>query len=88
MTDLTISTALAILHKAYLKDTNSKTFDMRDFEFWNGNKQFTKVNPLLLALQFTTLSEKEMAAKVLIQETGQSVLENDVAFMLELLKTE
>jgi hypothetical protein len=81
-----ITTALAILCKAYLKFANLKTYDLRCFEFWNGNKCFTKLKPLLLSVQFAELTEAEEEAKQVLINSKLEILEQDINFLLELLK--
>lgn len=81
-----LQVANAKLHKAYLRENNIRTYDMRSFEFWNGNTQFTKIKHLLNALTFANLTEEEQEAKAVIEASETTQIENGLEFIIELLK--
>lgn len=81
-----IQVANAKLHKAYLRTNNIKTFDMRDFEFFDKGVQFTKIKHLLRALEFANLTDAEKEAKILIESQNLDKIENGWDFGRELLR--
>lgn len=80
------SIATAILGKAYLVSRNIPKFDLRCFEYTNGNKRFTKIDALLEATKFLNLSEKEEEARTCLQNAKIKAVENDTDYVKELLK--
>ncbi|MGD1843294.1 MAG: hypothetical protein ACFB0B_20740 [Thermonemataceae bacterium] len=74
------------LYKAYKRINNLETFDLRAFEYFDGKKQFTKVAPLLRALNFAELTAEEQKAKNLIEKSNVSKIENGLEFVKELLR--
>lgn len=86
MENSNLQIANAKLHKAYLRENRIKTYDMRSFEFWNGNTQFTKIKHLLNALTFANLTEEEQEAKAVIEASQTTQIQNGLEFIIELLK--
>lgn len=86
MENSSLQIANAKIHKAYLRENKINTYDMRSFEFWNGNTQFTKIKHLLNALTFANLTEEEQEAKSIIEVSGVTQIENGLEFVMELLK--
>ena len=76
----------AILHKAYLKINNIQTYDMRSFEFWNKNDQYTKIPMLLTALSIFPLSQEEKQAYEILKNSEVKAVQNGVDFVKELIK--
>lgn len=76
----------AILHKAYLRINNIHTYDMRSFEFWNKNDQYTKIPSLLTALSIFPLSQEEKQAYETLKNSEVMAVQNGIDFVKELIK--
>jgi transcriptional regulator with XRE-family HTH domain len=85
MENSTLEIANAKLHKAYLRENNISTYDMRSFEFWDKGVQFTKIKHLLNALSCTNLTEEEKQARDLVLASGVDRIENGLEFIKQLI---
>jgi len=60
--------ALGIICRAYLKQTNAKTYDLRSFEYQSGNDTVVKVDSLIRLINPNQLSEAEKEAYNLLKD--------------------
>lgn len=83
--DKTLQIACAKLHKAYLRETKARTFDMRSFEFQDGNKTYTKLKHLTDKVETMKLTAKEHQSLTACKESGCERVEMGIDFNIELL---
>lgn len=80
---MTKEKALAKIAKAYLRQNESKTYDLRDFEYWSGKECVTKVDSLLRVVDESLLEEEELEAFKILQSHKRIV--NNIEYTKELV---
>lgn len=79
----TIEKAGAIIAKAYLKQNNSKTYDLRSFEYSNKHQMMLKVQSVISLLYKNSLNEDEKNAITTLKNVR--VVEEGIEFTKELI---
>lgn len=80
---MNIEKSAAIIAKAYLRHVNSKTYDLRSFEYSNKNVVILKVQSLINVLDKSKLNEIELTA--LLNLKGVKIVEEGIEFTKELV---
>lgn len=78
--------ALAIIAKCYLKNTNSKTYDLRCFEYWSGHSCYTKIPNLIRAVDFFKLTVIEQQAVKHLKNLNIMSVKNELEYTKELIR--
>ncbi len=73
----------AIIAKAYLRQVNSKTYDLRSFEYSNKNVVILKIQSLINVLDKSKLNEAELMALLNLKDV--KIVEEGIEFTKELL---
>jgi hypothetical protein len=79
----TIEKSGAIIAKAYLKQNNSKTYDLRSFEYSNKHQMMLKVQSVISLLDKNSLNEDEKDAIKKLKDVR--VIEEGIEFVKELI---
>lgn len=80
---MNIEKQAAIISKAYLRQIESKTYDLRSFEYSNKNTIVLKVQSLISLLDKNRLNETELIALLNLKDI--KTVEEGIEFTKELL---
>lgn len=80
---MNIEKSAAIIAKAYLRQVNSSTYDLRCFEYTNKNVVMLKIQSLINVLDNSKLNETQLMALLNLKDI--KVVEEGIEFTKELL---